>query len=219
MKIIVLVIGCLAWLPGLAMACPRMVPVGLTPAVVAEHVEVDGMRLSILHVRGKEDAATLLARVEAGWKQDGYQVKRSHPAGWQVLSALSERCLTTLQLVDQGSTAGYFAINPLKRTSTVAAPLAPPGVRVLSSVRSQDDGRKGTITALESNQSMEKLIDYYLRRLQEDDWNAVRADALADRNFGLGGILLSGQRGRERIEVLMWRAGATQIVINQADTL
>jgi hypothetical protein len=219
MKIARLVIWCLACLPGLAAACPQAVPAGLTPAVVAERVEVDGMQLSILHVRGKEDVATLLARVETGWKRDGYEVKRSNPAGWNVLSALSERCLTTLQLVDQGGTAGYFAINPLKRVGTAAAPLAPPGSRVLSSVRSEDDGRKGTITALESQLPIEKLIEYYLRRLQADDWQAVRADGLANRNLGLGGAIISAQRGRERIEVLMWGDGATQIVINQADTL
>ncbi|KQQ91779.1 hypothetical protein [Massilia sp. Leaf139] len=207
-----------AFLPLLAGACPERVPAGLKPTVVGEGVRVDSMNLSILMVEGAEPAAAVLDRVERTWREEGFDVKRNRAGSWNIVSALGERCLATLQLADSGKAKGFFAVNPLKPVA-VRAPLAPPGARVLSSVSSrEDDGRRGTIAALVSSQPVEALRAFYMRRLQDDNWSSVRADA-APRSGRENAMVVSAQRGRERIEVVLWRDMETHIVVNQAESL
>lgn len=208
--------------PLLAAACPKQVPAGLSPTVVGEGIRVDDMSLSILMVEGPEQAVEVLDRVERGWRAEGFEVKRNSSAGWNIVSALSERCLATLQLGEKGSAKGYFAVNPLARVRA-DKPLAPPGARLQSAVSSkEDDGRRGTIAALVSSQPVDALREYYMYRLRADGWDSVRADAA--RNEGQGNargkaIVVSAQRGRERIEVVLWREMETHIVVNQAEAL
>ncbi len=210
-----------AAVPLFAGACPQQVPAGLKPAVVGDNLRVDGMRLSILLVEGAEQSAAVLDRVERAWRAEGFDVKRSGAAGWSIVSALSERCLTTLQLGEKGSAKGYLAVNPLAR-GKVDAPLAPPGAQLLSSVSSkEDDGRRGTIAALVSQQPVDKLREFYMYRLRADRWDSVRADS-AGREGGTSRakpVIVSAQRGRERIEVVLWRDMQTHIVVNQAEAL
>lgn len=207
-----------AFAPPPAGACPDRVPAGLKPTVVGEGIRVDSMSLSILMVEGSEQAMAVLDRVERGWRGEGFNVKRNRAAGWNIVSALGERCMATLQLAESGSARGFFAVNPLTRAAARAT-LAPPGARVLSTVNSrEDDGRRGTIAALVSQQPVEALRAFYMRRLREDNWDSVRADA-APRSGRENALVVSAQRGRERIEVVLWREMESHIVINQADSL
>jgi len=201
-----------------ATACPQRVPAGLAPTVVGEGIQVSGMRLSILKVQGAEPAGQLLDRVERAWRGEGFDVRRTRSGGWDILAALGERCLTTLQLAERGSANGFFAVNPLAR-ARVSAPMAPPGARLLSSVNSDDDGRRGSISALTSSQSVEALRDYYMRRLHEDDWQGVRAQASAGKGGRIDTVVVSAQRGREQIEVVLWRELDSHIVVNRAEAL
>ncbi|MEW6021112.1 MAG: hypothetical protein AB1807_03115 [Pseudomonadota bacterium] len=202
-------------------ACPQQVPAGLKPTVVGDNLRVDGMRLSILLVEGAEQSAAVLERVERAWRAEGFDVKRSGAVGWSIVSALSERCLTTLQLGEKGSAKGYLAVNPLTHAKA-EAPLAPPGAKLLSSVSSkEDDGRRGTIAALVSQQPVDKLREFYMYRLRADRWDSVRADA-AGTEAGKSRakpVVVSAQRGRERIEIVLWREMQTHIVVNQAEVL
>lgn len=217
MNVRLLIMGLAALAPLLATACPRQVPAGLTPTVVGDAIRVDSTSLSILMVEGGEQATAVLDRVERAWRSEGFNVKRNRAGGWTIVSALGERCLTTLQLADSGSAKGFLAVNPLARVSA-KKPLAPPGARLLSSVGSkEDDGRRGTIAALVSGQPVEALRDYYVRRLRDEDWKSVRADAAAGKRADA--IVVSAQRGRERIEVVLWRDMESHIVVNQAEAL
>lgn len=204
--------------PLTAGACPQRVPEGLKPTVVGDAVAVNDMKLSILAVQGVEQALPVLDRVERGWRAEGFGVKRIRAGGWNIVSALSERCLTTLQLGESGAASGYFAVNPLAQVRT-AKPLAPPGARLLSSVSSkEDDGRRGIISSLVSRQPVDALREYYMYRLRADNWDSVRADGVGGKGSGKP-IIVSAQRGRERIEVVLWREMESHIVVNQAESL
>lgn len=200
-------------------ACPQRVPAGLASTVVGQDVHVDRLSLSILKVEGTEQGAAVLERVERAWRAEGFQVKRNRAPGWDIVAALGERCLTTLQLQDKGAASGFFAVNPLALARRTAPPM-PAGARLLSSVASQeDDGRRGLMSALVSGQPLDALRTYYMQRLRADDWESIRADVSEGGAGTRASVVLSAQRGRERIEVILWREGESHIVINQAEAL
>jgi hypothetical protein len=205
-----------------ALACPQQLPKGLSAAAVADDVVVDGLAVSILQVRGRESAAALLERLEKEWQDAGFAVRRNNAAGWSVLAALSDKCLTTLQLVDRGGAFGYLAMNGLGKVlhaRTAARLPLPPGATELSRVVSNDDGRHATTLALTSSQSIDSLNVFYMQRLNDEGWQGVHAQVTLDRNRAVAAAVVSGQRGRERIEVVLWRDGVTHAVVNLAEAL
>jgi len=205
---------------GAAQACPSKVPAGLSAITVADSVTVNQLNMSILQVQGRENAASLLARIEKEWTDEGYAVKRNQAAGWEVVSALSEKCLTTLQLVERSGAFGYFARNPLN-TKVAKLPKLPmpPGGKVLSTVASNDDGRQAVTVMISSTQSVNALATYYKKRLTDEQWGGVRAAATMGRDGKFVGAAVSGQRGREQIEVVIVRDEGSKVVINLASAL
>ena len=206
---------------GHAMACPQKIPTGMSAVIVGEDVVVNGMKMQMLQVEGKQKVAPTFDQVEKEWTEAGYLVKRSQAEGWNVLAALSEKCLTTLQLVDKGGSFGYLAVNKLDKYAKVRQPKVPlpPGAKVLSTVQSDDDGRKGSTMALAVSQSVQQLTEFYLKRLRDDDWSGVQAQALMGKDRALAGSTVTGQRGRDRIEVVIVRDGDVKVVINMAAAL
>lgn len=207
--------------PAFAAACPAGVPAGLTAVAVGQNMVVDGLPLSVLQVRGRAAAAAVLAQAESAWRAAGHDVRRTEAAGWQVVAARSDGCLSTLQLTDRGGTFGYLAGSrpaAALRPGRASLPV-PPGATVLTTVSSNDDGRRGTIAALASSRTLEGLHGDVLRRLHSDKWDAVSSQVSLDRSRTPVGALVSARRGRERIEVVIWRDGATHAVINLADAL
>ncbi|QJE02830.1 hypothetical protein HH212_24805 [Massilia forsythiae] len=204
----------------IAVACPEKVPNGMSATSVADKVTVDGMALSILQVESREAMPAVLERLEKEWAEAGYAVRRNQAQGWNVLSALSEKCMTTLQLIDQGGSFGYLAVNRLKKPTSLRNPAPmPAGAKVLSTVTSEDDGRKGSTVLLESNQSVEDLVTFYKRRLTDDQWGSVRASGMMGRDQRFTGASVSAQRGRERIEVVIRREAGSKVVVNLAQEL
>lgn len=211
----------LAFVTGSVLACPQSPPAGMSATRVGEDVVVDGMTVSMMQVKGRESTAAVFARIEKQWTEAGYKVKRNTAAKWAVLSALSEQCMTTLQLVDEGGASGYFAVNRLDKHAAAVAvlPALPPGAQVLSSVVSDDDGRPGTTMALTSKQSLESVSAFFVGSLRKDNWAGVRSDIEVDEHMQARSALVSGQRGRRRADIMIWRDGETQIVVTVADTL
>jgi len=207
-------------LPSAARACPEKVPAGLTAVTVAESVAVNTLGLSILQVQGRQSAASLLERIEKEWTGAGFAVKRNRAEGWEILSALSEKCLTTLQLVERSGAFGYLALNKLttKVARLPALPL-PPGAKVLSTVTSDDDGRRGVTVMIAASQSVKSLTEYYKKRLLDEHWSGVKAAATMGRDGTFAGAAVSGQRGREQIEVVIVREEGSKVVINLATLL
>lgn len=204
-----------------ASACPQKVPSGLSATTVGEDVVVDGLPVSILLVQGREPMGELLARMEKQWIDAGYKVKRNNASGWEVLSALSDRCLTTLQLTERGGSFGYMAVNNMKKAARVSRSdmPVPPGARIKSTVDSNDDGRRGTIMSLAASMPLMAANEFYMRRLTEEKWNGVRSNLTMDSAKQPKYAIVSGQRGRDRIEVVIWRDTETQVVVNRAESL
>lgn len=204
-----------------AAACPQKVPAGLEASTVAEDLVIDNMQMSILLVHGREKKNEIMARLAKEWSDAGYKVKRNEASGWDVLSALSDSCMTTLQLGDRPAAFGYLAVNKLKKSVRVARgdmPV-PPGGRVMSAVDSNDDGRRGTIMAIESSMPLLAANEFYMRRLTEEKWNGVRSHVTVDANRQPRYAVVNAQKGRDLIEVVIWRDQETQVVINRAETL
>lgn len=200
-----------------ALACPEKLPAGLSAVTVAESVVVNNVGLSILQVQSKQSAASLLDRLEKDWTQAGFAVKRSQTEGWEVVSALSEKCLTTLQLVERSGAFGYLAVNNLAAKIAKAPTLPmPSGAKVLSTVLSNDNGRRAVTVMIAATQSVNALAEYYTKRLEDEKWASVKAVATAGRDGKFDGAAVSGQRGREHIEVVIVRDEGSKVVINLA---
>jgi hypothetical protein len=206
---------------GAACACPEKLPAGMSAVTVGESVVVNGMGVSILQVESRQDVAALFKRIEKEWTAAGFAVKRNQAEGWNVLSALSDKCLTTLQLVDRSGAFGYLAVNRLAKPRASGLPAAPlpSGAKVLSTVLSDDDGRKGSTTMLQASQSVEELTEFYQRRLADERWASVRAMGIKGRDNKFSGSSVSAQRGRERIEVVIVHEAGSKVVINLASEL
>lgn len=204
-----------------APACPEKLPSGMSAATVAESLVVNGLPLSILQVKSAEPVEQLLQRIEKDWTAAGYAVKRNQAEGWKVLSALSERCLTTLQLAERDGAFGYLAVNRLGqpfKTGLPAAPM-PRGARLLSTVLSDDDGRKGSTSMISSTQSVQELTEFYKRRLAAENWSGVHAMGSMGRDQRYQGMSVSAQRGRERIVVVIVNDEGSKVVVNLATEL
>lgn len=204
-----------------AAACPQRVPAGLDASTVADGVVIDGMQLEMLLVHGREKKDAVLARVAKQWEEAGFMIKRNEAGGWDVLSALSDTCMTTLQLSDRPAAFGYMAVNRLKQVRVVARgdmPV-PPGGRVMSAVDSKDSGRRGTIMAIEASLPLLAANEFYMRRLTEEKWNGVRSRVTMDSSKQPKYAVVNAQRGRDLIEVVIWRDKETQVVINRAESL
>lgn len=201
-----------------ASACPQAVPAGMSAVSVADSVAVDGMGLSILQVQSRAPGAQVLARVEREWRDAGYDVKRNEVQGWQVVSALGDKCMTTLQLADGGAAFGYLALNRFAKPAPARLPPLPMpgGARVLSNVISDDDGRKASTMVLAAGQSVGDLVRFYKERLEQERWSGVRALSGAGTATK---ATVSAQRGRERVEVVIVRDGGSRVVVNLATEL
>lgn len=206
---------------GTVFACPQNPPAGMSATRVGEDVVVNGITVSMMHVQSRELTAVVFARLEKQWTEAGYTVKRNTVAKWAVLSALSEQCMTSLQLVDEGGASGYFAVNRLDKPAAAVAvlPALPPDAKVLSSVVSNDDGRPGTTMSLTSSQPLEAVSAFFVGSLRNDKWEGVRSDIELGKNMQAQSALVSGQRGRRRVDIMIWRDRETQIVVTVADTL
>lgn len=206
-------------LAGLAQACPEQVPDGFKATPVAEEAAVNGMVLEMLQVQGKGQAGVVLDALERKWNGEGYEVKRSSAEGWQILAALSDRCLTTMQLVDRDGAFGYFAVNRLRKPSQVRAAKVPMprGAVVSSTVTSTDQGRQGMTMTASASGTVAEVQAFFQQRLRAEGWGAMRAMHTMDKSGQVAGVLVTAQRDRQHIDVTLVRRQGTEIVVNVAE--
>ena len=205
----------------LAQACPEKIPSGMKAVSVGEELFVNNMGVSILQVEGPEKMAALLKRMSKEWKDAGYAVMLNKAEGWHVVSALSEKCLTTLQLIERDGSFGYLAINRLAKPVKVRLPTLPlpRGARILSNVLSDDDGRKASTMVLAASQSVQQLARHYQKALTDARWSGVRTLTGADSGDTPNRATVSGQLGRERVEIVIVQDGGAKVVVNMATEL
>lgn len=207
-----------------AYACPKQLPEGLAGVAVGQDLVTNGLAMSITQVEGRESVIDVLKRTEKTWKDAGYQVKRSNAAGWEIVSALSNTCMVTLQLISRNGAFGYLArsrtriVNAMTPQSA-GAPI-PDDAKVTSSVASDDDGRKGLTLSMTSARSPDDLNRFFMEQLKESHWGAIRSQVFKYvKPQDTSSILVSAQRDRKRIEIVIWPEQETQIVMTISDAL
>ncbi|MDP2371802.1 hypothetical protein, partial [Rhodoferax sp.] len=171
----------------------------------------------------RETVNELLNRAEKTWTAAGFKVKRNHAAGWGIVSALSGQCLATLQLTDRRGAFGYFSRGKPASVSAGAAAIKdaplPHGAKITSSVSSDDDGRKGMTLSMTSTQAMQDLLGFFMKHLHANQWQGTRATAYAPAKPGVASMLISAQRDRQQIQIMMWAASETQIVMTLGEAI
>lgn len=208
---------------GCVSACPTATPQGLRSAEVAQSLVVNGLPMAVAQVEGREAAGELLDRTQKAWKDAGYAVKRHRAAGWDIVSALGEQCLTTLQLTTRSGAFGYFSTS---RPMTSAAPTLasfglalPPGVTIGSQVASDDGGRRGLTLALRSSRPLDELSRDFVEDLARRDWAGIRPHRVVHGPTRQVSQSISAQRGRQQVQLMLWSARETQIVMTVSDAL
>lgn len=204
-------------------ACPTAVPVGLSGIHIARDVAANGLSMTMTQVEGRATVGELMDRTEKAWKEAGHAVKRNRAAGWEIVSALSEHCLATLQLTPRNSAFGYFATN--KRAAFAAPTLAsfglalPAGVTIASQVAGDDGGRRGLTLALRSSRPLDELSRLFVEDLARRDWSGIRPHRVVHGPTRKASQLISAQRGRQQVQLMLWADRETQIVMTVSDTL
>lgn len=205
-----------------AETCPNAVPEGLKVTPVADQVAVHGMTMAVSQVQGKVSAKAVLERTHERWKREGRQVKRNSAAGWDILATMGKGCLVTLQLIERNGAFGYFARSKAgKPTQLTAASFGvhlPPGAKVDSSVTSEDDGRKSLVLSMSSQRSLDELNAFFMQQLAAADWRATRSHKVRAQS-GREVLLVSAQKKRERVEIMIWPERASQIVMTISEAI
>ncbi len=212
-----------------ATACPRSADRSLTGPAVGDDMVVNGLPLQIQQVGSRDDVKSLTERVEKSWREAGYDVKTQSLDGWQIVSAKSKQCLTTLQLMAdptsrQGS-VGFLAISEPQKAKDRAAlvrrgdlPL-PGGAQVVSSLTATDGPRDSSTTLITTKGSVIDLRDHFVRALEQAGYANVRLQEVQGRGTPQRAQIVSGQRGADIVQVVVFDSHGTAAVINRGQSL
>lgn len=214
----------LAWaaacLPQAALACPATLPAGLGSEPVGETLVVNGLPMTIRQVTAKESPAAVLDRVEQAWKDEKYDVKRQRAGEWDIVAAGSEACLATLQLIARQGSFGYFGVGqPAREQPWLPKRLSvtlPGGIELNSTVSSTDSGRRGTTVSFSTRRTVDDIDAYFQRHLGATGWQAVSSHELRGDSRKRARIV-SGQKGREQVSIVLWHDGMTRALMNLAE--
>jgi hypothetical protein len=190
---------------------------------VGDNLVVNGITMNIAQVESRGSTEEVLERAAKAWKDAGFQVKRNDAAGWDVVSAISKDCLTTLQFSKSSGSIGYFSLGYPKK-SVVTSPEAwglplPGDVKVTSSVHSSDSGRKGLTVSMTSPRPVQELAQYFAAELMKQGWSGIRPFAVMDPKTKDMSQRISAQKGRKQVQIMMWSELNTQIVMTIAEGL
>ena len=203
-------------------ACPLSTPSGLAGESVGEKTVVNGLPVLIQQVSGLERSDQVLARVASAWADEKFDVRRQRAGEWDVVSARSAKCTTTLQLIDRSGSFGYFAVSePGRTTAWLPKSLGftmPGSVTLNSTVSSNDGGRIGHTITFSTQRSIEDINDYFLGELGRKGWTAVKSHEIRVAEAPLKKVI-SGQKGREQLSLIVWDDGQTRAVLNVAESL
>lgn len=206
-----------------ALACPVKTPASLSATVVASDVITSGRTMRIEQVRSRESVEAVFAEGTRLWSEAGYKVGRTKMPGWEVLSASSANCVATLQLTNRDGTNGYLARGKksLAAPDTAAAhgvPL-PRDARVMSSVQTNDDGRRGLVITLTSSSSMDEINRFFMEGMHNNKWASLRSHKVTNPKTKITSLFLTGQRAREQVDIVAWDDNGTHVLMTIVDSL
>jgi len=206
-----------------AAACPTTVPGGMRSEPVGEEIIANGLPMRIRQVTSKEASLGILDRVEQQWKDDRYTVTRQRVGTWDVVSARSAECNTTLQLMDRdGAAVGYFGVaDPKRQAEWLPKKLKvklPGNIELGSTVASNDSGRNGLTIAFSTKRSVMDINDYFMHALQDAGWSALQSHELRKSPTEFARVV-SAQRERDQISIVLWDDGRTRAIVNISEAL
>jgi hypothetical protein len=215
----------LASLGAAAMACPKTPGPDLAEVDVSGDMTVNGLPVQVRQVSSKASTKEVLDRLEKAWRGEDFKVTRNMAGTWEVLSALSSQCMTTVQLRDEGGAIGLFAIGKPQVAKRVAVydvgfPL-PSGVHVVSDVAARTDERPSRTLVLTSNESPNSLSERIGRGLNESGWKDLRSHEVRAPGGGETEIArrISARRGEDLISIVVWSAQQTTAVVSLGQAL
>lgn len=204
-----------------AAACPDSLPGEFSAEPVGEQMVVNGMPMAIRQVTAKGAPAELLERVERLWKDEKFDVRRHRAGEWEVIAAHGEDCLATLQLVARGGSFGYFGVSqPSKAQAWLPRRLGltlPGGIELNSSVASVDSGRHGHTVAFSTRRAVDDIDTYFMKHLVARGWQGVSSHELRG-DTGRRARVVSAQKGREQLSIVLWNDGLTRALLNLSET-
>jgi putative heme iron utilization protein len=95
----------------------------------------------------------------------------------------------------------------------------PSGVQVVSSLSAKDGPRSSTTTMITSRRSVTDLRDHFAAGLAEAGYGNVRMQEIQRSGAIERAQLVTGQRGGEIVEVVIFDQHGTTAVINQGQAL
>ena len=206
-----------------AFACPGGIPAGLQSTVVSESMVANGLPMAVLQVSSKTSAKVTIQNVETAWKEGGFEPRRHTAGEWLVVSAMSDKCLSTLQLVERNGAFGYLSVSKPDRHKDMLngglKNVLPDGVDVVSVVETHDQGRVGFTAVLLANMSSIALRDTWLRHLQRQDWQDLKANTLKTGRTADTSERVRGQKGRQQISIVIWNETPARAVLSIAEAM
>lgn len=180
--------------------------------------------MAITQVESRESVNVILIRTEKAWIDEGYKVKRNNAIGWDIISAMGEKCMVTLQLSSRNGAFGYISRSTPAKLSTaipesLGAPI-PGNAKVNSTVVSDDDGREGLTMSMTSSLSLEDLNKFFALQLNDYKWTGIKSHEIRGVNGkDISSITVSAQRDRKHIDIIMWPEREVQIVMTISEAL
>jgi hypothetical protein len=209
-----------------AVACPKSPGPDLSEVDISSDMTVNGLPVQIRQVSSKDSAKDVLDKLEKAWRDDtDFKVKRNKAGPWDVLSALSPQCMTTVQLRDEGGSIGFFAIGKPQQARRAALydigfPL-PSGAHVVSDVATRTDERPARTVVLTSNESPDSLSERIGEALNESGWKDLRSHQVQ----APGGLenqvarRITAKRGEDLVSIVVWSAKQTTAVVSLGQAL
>jgi hypothetical protein len=142
----------------------------------------------------------------------------SQLGAWRQISTLTKKCLMTVQYAEMPGTGtfGRLVISnvpQLKPGAELGRDLRlPSGTFVVSDMKTEDGPKKGRVTLLTSDSSVDQLVSYYRSNMQADGW-------ALENNFREGNhaVMVFRKRLNESNIIITQAPDATQILINQVE--
>lgn len=208
-----------------ATACPKSPGPDLAEVDISGDMTVNGLPVQIRQVSSKANTKDVLDKLEKAWRDENFKVKRNMAGTWEVLSALSPQCMTTVQLRDEAGAIGFFAIGKpqaAKRPAVydIGFPL-PSGAHVVSDVATRTDERPARTVVLTSNESPDTLSERIGESLKDSDWKDLRSHQVQAPG-GMEGQTarrITARRGEDLVSIVVWSARQTTAVVSLGQAL
>jgi hypothetical protein len=192
---------------------------------VGENIEVNGIKSSIRAFHTNESIEDVVGFYRKEWARPVEKGKPGYmetidAAPWYIISRIEDGYLLTVQVQvkqnDPSGSWGYLSISPLPNPKAKPPNLGATipkiaGSFVMSEMKSDDPGKKGTTVLISNTHSVRNNADFYRGHYQSKGWTKE-----TDRHLGNNeGHSLVFKTRRERVTIMLLKdKDYTRIVVN-----